>query len=69
MNEYTFSLKKKFLYLLKYLPTSEPVNVRLLYCLFIILFILFYIIFERERDRWGGAETEGDTESEAGSRL
>ena len=29
-------------------------------------------IFERERERaheWGGQETEGDTESEAGSRL
>ena len=37
---------------------------------------MFLFIFEREREReretdreWGGAEREGDTESEAGSRL
>ena len=29
----------------------------------------FYVYFIFERDREGGAEREGDTESEAGSRL
>ena len=30
---------------------------------------LFFFYFERERASGGGAEREGDTESEAGSRL
>ena len=38
--------------------------------LFFFFFFMF-IIFERDRQRasWEGAEREGDTESEAGSRL
>ena len=39
----------------------------------VYLYVLFLIVFERERERQsasrGGAEREGDAESEAGSRL
>ena len=41
-------------------------------CLFVCLFFFFQCLFLREKNRaWvgGGAESEGDTESEAGSRL
>ena len=30
---------------------------------------ILYFFFLRDRGSWGGAEREGDTESEAGSRL
>ena len=35
----------------------------------IFLIVLCFLYFERERASRGGAEREGDTESEAGSRL
>ena len=41
------------------------------YVLFIYLLIYLFIYFEIEKDSrsWGGAEREGDTESEAGSTF
>ena len=37
--------------------------------LFPVFFNFLMLIFEREWMSWGGVEREGDTESEAGSRL
>ena len=38
-------------------------------CLLKFFNVIFNFIFERERESRGGAEREGDAESEAGSRL
>ena len=47
---------------------------RMVKFLFLYFFNVYLFLRERERERetereWGGAEREGDTESEAGSRL
>ena len=43
----------------------------LLLCVYLLYFFKILFIFEREKESMsgGGAEREGDTESEAGSRL
>ena len=52
------------LYINLYIPSTTPVAT---------FFFNVLFIFERETERqsasWGGAEREGDAESEAGSRL
>ena len=62
---FTF-LKKEFL-LQKNVKTHNKVS----YIHFIFIFLTFIYFWDRERQSLnkGGAEREGDTESEAGSRL
>ena len=51
------------------LYTSCTLNINSFLFLFIYFFNVYFWERERQTDRQGGAEWEGDTESEAGSRL
>ena len=54
----------------KYLFMSSAHFLTVLF-IFFLIFLTFTYFWDRERQsmNWGGAEREGDTESEVGSRL
>ena len=61
---FIISLKPKILCFLAFVRKRE-----LVYLNNNPIFLMFYFIFERDSASRGGAEREGDTKSEAGSRL
>ena len=48
---------------------SPPPPTPSLFYLLLLIFLMFIYFWERQSTSWGGTEREGDTESEAGSRL